>query len=84
MVGLSIMLAWGAVSIALRWPGAKPAIVALAAVACSACVAIAWVQFRARTPTSAAPSRNCRTACRKSSSNINWRCGLRPAPHPAL
>jgi tetratricopeptide (TPR) repeat protein len=46
MVGLSIMLAWGATSITLQWPRTKPAIVALAAVACTACVALTWVQIQ--------------------------------------
>jgi tetratricopeptide (TPR) repeat protein len=45
MVGLSIMLAWGAASLALRWPGARPAIVAVAAVACAAWLALTWVQI---------------------------------------
>lgn len=46
VVGLSIMLAWGAADPALRWPRTKPAIVALAALACSACVALTCVQLR--------------------------------------
>ena len=46
MVGLSIMLAWGAVSVALHWPRTRPAIVALATVACAACVPLTWVQVQ--------------------------------------
>jgi hypothetical protein len=42
MVGLSIMLAWGAVSITLRWPRTKPATVALAAAACAVCVLLTF------------------------------------------
>jgi tetratricopeptide (TPR) repeat protein len=45
MVGLCIMLAWGAAAAANQWPRAKPAIVSLAAAACLACVAAAWVQI---------------------------------------
>jgi tetratricopeptide (TPR) repeat protein len=45
MVGLCIMLAWGAESFALHWPRAKPAIVALAASVCVAWAAAAWVQI---------------------------------------
>jgi len=46
MVGLSIMLAWGAVSIAHRWPRTKPAMVALAAAACAACVLLTFLQIQ--------------------------------------
>jgi len=46
MVGLSIMLAWGATDMARRWPHTKPEIVALAAVACAACVALTWLQVQ--------------------------------------
>jgi len=46
MVGLSIMLAWGAVSIARRWPRTKPAIVALAAAACAGCVLLTFLQIQ--------------------------------------
>jgi len=44
MVGLAIMLAWGAADVTRRWPGARLAIVALAAVACAACMALTWRQ----------------------------------------
>jgi protein O-mannosyl-transferase len=46
MVGLSIMLAWSAVSVALRWPHTKPAIVALAAAACCACMLLTFLQIQ--------------------------------------
>jgi protein O-mannosyl-transferase len=46
MVGLSIILAWGAVSIVLRWPRTKTAIVALAAAACAACVLLTFLQIQ--------------------------------------
>jgi protein O-mannosyl-transferase len=45
MVGLGIMLAWSASAVTLRWPRVQPPIVALAAVACAACVALTWVQI---------------------------------------
>jgi len=44
MVGLSIMLAWGAVDVLRRWPRTKPVISVLATVGCSACVLITLVQ----------------------------------------
>ena len=47
MIGLSIMLAWGAADLAQRlsWPRAKPALAALAAASLAACAAATWVQL---------------------------------------
>ena len=42
MVGLSIMLAWGAADVAAKWPRTKPVLAAAAAVSCAACLALAW------------------------------------------
>ena len=42
MVGLSIMLAWGAADVATKWPRTKPVLAAAAAVSCAACLALAW------------------------------------------
>lgn len=44
MVGLSIMLAWGAAEVPRRWPRSRPVLTALAAVACSCLVILTWVQ----------------------------------------
>jgi len=40
MVGLSMMLAWGAADVLRRWPRAKPASTASAVVACLCCTAL--------------------------------------------
>jgi tetratricopeptide (TPR) repeat protein len=45
MVGLSIMLAWGAADLLVRWPRAKPVVIASVAVACSFAILITWVQI---------------------------------------
>ncbi|MDP8990025.1 MAG: tetratricopeptide repeat protein [Acidobacteriota bacterium] len=42
MVGLSIVLAWGAADVAAKWPRTKPLLALAAAVSCSACLALAW------------------------------------------
>jgi protein O-mannosyl-transferase len=42
MVGLLVMLAWGGQEAAGRWPPIKPAVSALAAAYCIACLALAW------------------------------------------
>ncbi len=42
MVGLSMMLAWGAADAARRWPRTKPTLAAAAVVSCAACLALAW------------------------------------------
>ena len=42
MIGLSIMLAWGAADVAARWPRTKPVLALAAAVSCAACLALAW------------------------------------------
>ncbi len=42
MVGLSIMLAWGAADIAAKWPRTKPVLALAAAVSCAVCLALAW------------------------------------------
>jgi tetratricopeptide (TPR) repeat protein len=44
MIGLTIMLAWGAADLLGRVPRARPAIAALAAAACAGCAALTWVQ----------------------------------------
>jgi tetratricopeptide (TPR) repeat protein len=44
MVGICIMLAWGAAAAVSRRPNARPVVVALAAAACAACAALTWVQ----------------------------------------
>ncbi len=44
MIGLTIMLAWGAADLIGRVPRAKPAVAALAAAACAGCAALAWAQ----------------------------------------
>jgi protein O-mannosyl-transferase len=46
MVGLSIMLAWSVADVARHWPRSAPAIAALAATVCSACVVLTRVQIR--------------------------------------
>jgi len=45
MIGLSIMVAWGAVDVVRRWPRAKPVVMALAAAACACCALLAFVQI---------------------------------------
>jgi tetratricopeptide (TPR) repeat protein len=44
MVGLTIMLAWGAVDVLGRWPGAKRVVAVVAAVGCAGCVPLTWTQ----------------------------------------
>jgi tetratricopeptide (TPR) repeat protein len=44
MIGLTIMLAWGAADILRLVPRAKPALAALAAATCASAVAVTWVQ----------------------------------------
>jgi tetratricopeptide (TPR) repeat protein len=46
MIGLSIMLAWGAAEIPRRWPRSRPVLAALAAAACSCLAVLTWVQVR--------------------------------------
>jgi protein O-mannosyl-transferase len=46
MVGISIMLAWGAAELMARHPGARRAVIAAGIVACSACMAVTWFQIR--------------------------------------
>jgi protein O-mannosyl-transferase len=46
MVGLSIMLAWGAADVVRRWPGAKRPVSALAAAACLSLTAVTWFQLQ--------------------------------------
>jgi protein O-mannosyl-transferase len=46
MVGLSIMLAWGAAAVVRRWPQTKTLAAALAGLSCLACVALTWVQIQ--------------------------------------
>jgi len=42
MVGLSMMLAWGAADIAAKWPRTKTVLAAAAVVSCATCLALAW------------------------------------------
>ncbi len=44
MVGLAIMLAWASADLVAQWPRAKPAVIALAAVACVGCAALTTIQ----------------------------------------
>ena len=44
MVGLAVMVAWGAMDAAGKWPRLKPAIAAAAAVFCGVSMAFAWKQ----------------------------------------
>lgn len=44
MVGLTIMLAWGAVDILRKWPAAKTGIAVLAVAGCAGCVPLTWIQ----------------------------------------
>lgn len=44
MLGLSVMLAWGAAEVAERWPSAKPAIATAAVASCVVWIGIAWKQ----------------------------------------
>jgi tetratricopeptide (TPR) repeat protein len=44
IVGLAIMLAWGAVDLLRKWPGVRVPIVALAAAGCAVCVPLTWAQ----------------------------------------
>jgi tetratricopeptide (TPR) repeat protein len=46
VIGLSIMLAWGAAEVVQRWPRVRKAVVAAAVAACSACVAVTWFQLQ--------------------------------------
>ncbi|HTS26070.1 MAG TPA: tetratricopeptide repeat protein [Bryobacteraceae bacterium] len=46
MVGLTIMAAWGAADAVSRWPRAKGAVVAAAAVCCAACAVATPLQLR--------------------------------------
>ncbi len=46
MVGLAIMLAWGAVDIVRRWPRAVSAVGGVATVACLSCVSLTWAQIQ--------------------------------------
>jgi len=44
MVGLSVMLAWGAAEVAVRWPQAKLTAAAAGIVSCAACMALARME----------------------------------------
>jgi tetratricopeptide (TPR) repeat protein len=44
MVGLLVILAWGAADVAGKWPRTRPAIAAAAAVSCVLWMAVAWTQ----------------------------------------
>jgi hypothetical protein len=46
MIGLSIMLAWGAADILKRWPQTRLAMTALAVLACLSCVALCEAQIQ--------------------------------------
>jgi Flp pilus assembly protein TadD len=43
MVGLLIMLAWGAADITARWPRTKPVAAVAGAMVCGACMVLAWI-----------------------------------------
>jgi tetratricopeptide (TPR) repeat protein len=45
MIGLIVMLAWGARDVVRHWPRAKPAMAALAAAACLFMAVLTWVQI---------------------------------------
>ena len=45
MIGLTIMLAWGAAELVERWPRARNAVIAAAVAACLACLAVTWFQI---------------------------------------
>jgi protein O-mannosyl-transferase len=42
MVGLSVLVAWGAADIAAKWPRTKPTLAVAAVAACATCLALAW------------------------------------------
>ncbi len=44
MIGLSLILAWGAADVIARWPRSKSAIAAAGAIACGAWMVLAWQQ----------------------------------------
>jgi tetratricopeptide (TPR) repeat protein len=44
MVGLALMLAWGAVDVLRKWPAAKTGITILAVAGCACCVPLTWMQ----------------------------------------
>ncbi len=44
MIGLTMMLAWGAADVVRQWPRMQPAVIAAAALACFACAALTWRQ----------------------------------------
>lgn len=46
MIGISIVLAWGAADLTRQWPQAKPAVLAFVALACSSCVVLTMIQLR--------------------------------------
>jgi Tfp pilus assembly protein PilF len=46
MVGLAIMLSWGAADLAKRYPRARSVAAVLAVAACSACLVLTWLQLR--------------------------------------
>ena len=46
MVGLAIMLSWGAADLLKRYPRARTVVSVSALVACSACVVLTWLQLR--------------------------------------
>jgi protein O-mannosyl-transferase len=46
LVGLFIMLAWGAREIVRRWPDSKTSVQALIIILCSLCIPLTWFQIR--------------------------------------
>jgi len=46
MIGLSIMLAYGARDLLRRWPRAKPAVAGLTAAASVSCIVVTWTQIQ--------------------------------------
>jgi len=46
LVGIFILIAWGAAEVSERWPRAKPALISLCALACAACFTLTLFQIR--------------------------------------
>jgi tetratricopeptide (TPR) repeat protein len=44
MIGISIMLAWGAADVVRKWPRTRNAVMAPGAAACLACLSLTWLQ----------------------------------------
>ncbi len=44
MIGLSVMLTWGAADVAKQWPQAKTTLAAAGAISCAVCLVLAWTE----------------------------------------